>query len=713
LADSFQILFVTIKDFVPLQLRRELFPTIVKHRPLSASALLLLRTLNDFWPTDLKQQLFAYLRGLSTGQSHPDLFETLGCYLPDDKVQRDSLLDAQVATILKDDGNARDFALSLIEKLLIRADLVTLTKTFDAVLTASTKISGDSARFLRVLTTLIKEFGSRFTTNLFILLVQTIEKNLLTHSDAVFSFFGGVLSDIGTENQRSLLSWLSKKSELSNSGFLLIGEIIDALSKGTVDLALPELDGLWALFFKNGDDRLAELLVAIYADSGSRDCCTRFFDKCLPGIRSVPVLLLIRRFIDRIEGSLGLEQCHLEMNRYVLSDDFITIAFSGDVTEVISLLSDSTYDRVLASAARLQQRRPRDVTLRLAGTKLTAKDWRPRHGMTIQVKCKSSPSQWIASGLVAPRPTLRVSRYANALLELLVLEDAKIRLAALDVLNSIAPLSRTARLTELPVPDWAAFFMQPPFLLLYDIHSLGNLISSGRPEWLSLFCETGGARRFLTFAFEQARRVYPRDSFLPVLKMADLLLLKCRGAPSFSSVLSIGQLISLIREQDDQELLKPYCTLLAEVATNELAQNPAVIPIAKRMFFSSISSVRAIAPQMLEKLDIAQQQRILLSLLPDAFVPTCTDFFEFCLRVVSKIDRPVPIWQALTQFLSQRFAAPVGAPFERLTAVIPPSQAFVGFFALLQAVRNAAVEIPSPEATFWFIVDNIVINDVK
>jgi hypothetical protein len=656
-------MLLTVRDFLSVRLRKELVKVITSDKDFSSSVLLLLRDFTEWFPSPEKATLFMKLKELCLQKKsdRSELLETIGCYLPNDRRERELLLNSQLAE-LSADGADPGVALAVIQALLAGIGHEKLIPVFTDILSCLSTHASDPVPFLEVLASVIKALGSRLAPECFSKFLSSIVPLFQSCPKVLERFLPDIVRSLANENKRALFHHVCKFGLGSKDGYALLCSIFLTMYPNSVDLANQELSQIWNLFFTNGSEDLAGLLLSVSIESGDAD---GFFERCSPHFSSMPVLSLVRQFLDRVEATLGLSQSEMGMNRFVTDEDFIVISFVGDITETVYVLDDCSYDRILALGARLAKCRCDDLRLRVTGEKLSRQSWSPKSGLVIHAQRRSDRAFCSIPTSLAPGAVLSATA-GDLLLSLLTSEDKSLAVLAFTLLNAIPPLHGRERLSD--APSWDEVFRQPPLLLLYDLHSLAHFISKDRGDWGIHFCQTGGASRLLSFVVVEADRVYDRGCFLSLLGIAELLLSKL---PQGGVSLPADKLLSLILRQEDPAILRRYCKILLAVASDSVFENSALVAVLEKIFLSDDPGIRSAASELMPKLSPVRQQEVLLSVLPAAFVETSDDFFRYFTVFAPLSPSPLDLWERLLPILFDKFSSTVGDPLVRLRLPIP------------------------------------------
>jgi hypothetical protein len=144
--------------------------------------------------------------------------------------------------------------------------------------------------------------------------------------------------------------------------------------------------------------------------------------------------------VDGFEGSLGIDQRDCSANRFVFDEEFVRISLCEDVVDSLSLLFDSSFDRVLSAVAYLADSRPGNVTVSAVGAALTALNFSLWRNMTIRVALLMRGGRLPPATFEFPGEVLLDLAYSERLFELLRHTDETVGQAALSLLNRVPQL---------------------------------------------------------------------------------------------------------------------------------------------------------------------------------------------------------------------------------------------------------------------------------
>jgi hypothetical protein len=169
--------------------------------------------------------------------------------------------------------------------------------------------------------------------------------------------------------------------------------------------------------------------------------------------------------------------------------------------------------------------------------------------------------------------------------------------------------------------NWTALFREKrKFVLLYDVHSLGNLIKKGERDWFEPFCASCGAILFQRFAFLEVHRLFNRANHLVILKIVELVIAKL--PPIQLAELEERKLLDMILNVTDPKRIKSYLILFTEISKG-------INVMIRNGFFSPDCSVRSFVAKLMEKIPFIQQSGILLPAIANAFVADSGEFFTY------------------------------------------------------------------------------------
>jgi hypothetical protein len=141
--------------------------------------------------------------------------------------------------------------------------------------------------------------------------------------------------------------------------------------------------------------------------------------------------------VNGFERSFGLDQYESPANMFVFKEEFVTISFSSDLLVSMSVLYDSSFDRILNAVAYLTNCRPEKVDLGWKGTSLASRNFALKSEMTIRVSCKEVGGRVSLDDFESPGEILLDFSYSDRFFDLLKNPNEEIAQSALQLLNAI------------------------------------------------------------------------------------------------------------------------------------------------------------------------------------------------------------------------------------------------------------------------------------
>jgi hypothetical protein len=285
-------------------------------------------------------------------------------------VPRESLLDEQLQRLSDDAECDADYALYLIRKLMDGLPPDQLKGVFDRVLTVLFQRPENPQPFLAVLESAPRHLGDLFTQRVFRRLIGILDPILMLEPAVTTRFFTNILDSLSPDMQFDLLQMICQKDSVPRAVSEFLSVLYRAMNKSNREIDAPGVEQLWDFFFRTEEARAADLLISIYLGSGNPNFAKSIIARCFEHLESPAVPRATHMLVDGFDGSLGLDQRESPANRFVFEEEFVRISFCGDVPASLSLLYDSSFDRVLSTVAFLADCRPEHVTLSARGRRL-------------------------------------------------------------------------------------------------------------------------------------------------------------------------------------------------------------------------------------------------------------------------------------------------------------------------------------------------------
>jgi hypothetical protein len=248
---------------------------------------------------------------------------------------------------------------------------------------------------------------------------------------------------------------------------------------------------------------------------------------------------------------------------------------------------------------------------------------------------------------------------------------------------------------------------------------MGNLLMAKNREWIAAFFSGGGAHRFVEFTLFKAPDYFSDiDDLQIVVRVAALVrsyeqwaVLVSASASSFSSQDMIDRLLSMT----DQSMIVIFLDFLSDFARPTLTDDSKFVDLCQRHICSTQPAIRQRIVRLIKTLQIADRQQILLSVLETVLCSDFPDdFFDRLQEIAAQTDQPNLIWEKVVDAVITRGSRPADpSPLVRLRHLAPSVTCYARAFRLLASIRNRVSEYRDLTAFFWFLVNEIVFNDMK
>jgi ubiquitin C-terminal hydrolase len=228
---------------------------------------------------------------------------------------------------------------------------------------------------------------------------------------------------------------------------------------------------------------------------------------------------------------------------------------------------------------------------------------------------------------------------------------------------------------------------------------------SGDSEWKTSFFECGRAEVLLRFALLEAARLYSERDLLVVLRVAQLLAKKLQPLDIDHSVL-----IRNLFQMRNSEVIVLQLEFLRECRLDILKDAPEIPELVRRYILATDPQIRAHAAKFVQILPKPDQERILLSLIPDSLKQSSsTEFFQCPEAVAKESKTKLKIWNRLVEILLANFATPSTNDLRVLPTFQPPLGG-MKIFRILAQLLQFVPKIPDANGLFHFILREIIFS---
>lgn len=306
---------------------------------------------------------------------------------------------------------------------------------------------------------------------------------------------------------------------------------------------------------------------------------------------------------------------------------------------------------------------------------------------------------------------------SNKLFELLSSDNDALASCALDVLNQFPTLRKVEQDLESTTPQWdKTFSIEKQFLFLYYVHAVGSKLKNNAPHFSEIFFGTGGADAYLAQMLKLcANQSDPGDKFGVVFDVAVLVVQQPEWGESEHNVNGyelIDQFVSSI----DEDIGYKYLFLARHLFDEAMAKHPKLHDLVKLSLFSQMSKLRHEALEFVRLFALEERRDLLVSVLDSAMeTDTSSDtYFEFLIEVSRETTDVNSLWLSVQNVLFKYFSLPppddvIG---RLLFRTVDPARAR-SIFAILNILFHRKEDIDDPRELFWFLINNIVFNEVK
>ena len=323
------------------------------------------------------------------------------------------------------------------------------------------------------------------------------------------------------ECQQNLIEWLVHAPNVDESLFGLIETLFcsvndidkDATKITTYDWA--GMEAMWELLFNSSVSSVSAFFVRLFSRCVNPKALPDFVNKCCQKLESSGALTALTQLINTTETPLDLKQLGIRRNEFLPQSQYVRISLTGDYTGYVTILKSTDLGMFKATVARLMNLDESSISFLSEGKELTAPNWRNDLKIDVVKVMMAKPARPIKKAEL-PSQILKEPKFFSQIFELLKSDNHKVADLALGLLNLMEPseqeISCFRAIADQPV-DWSEkLSLDEPYVLIYRMNILGNLLTENNKRYILSFFRTGGFKRMLelistirTDTFSQSR----------------------------------------------------------------------------------------------------------------------------------------------------------------------------------------------------------------
>ena len=595
------------------------------------------------------------------------------------------------------------------------------------------KINEDSIEYLNLLVKIMRKFDHQIGIDDYNKIQEISQLIIKNHPDAIINFYMQALDeDVSTvplfdqEMKYKILKFFTSLS-FNEKNFEFIKEIYQILNKYNIKSHIG-IDLIWSYLFSTNNFSVSDFLIQQYKFSSDPNFTRSFIKECSKYFKSRGVLFTLNKFIHKIQDGIEFDP---PPNQFLFDDDFITITlifhnfiYESQTIKFPKFITHDGFLRKLAIITNIDS-----SCLSICDNETYATEFALYDGMTLDVTINNQ-RPLSQDNIVYPYQILNDALYYNQLFEILMDEDLELSKLCLEILNQIPTIHDQIAQFHSNV-DWEEFFcIDMPYLLLYRMNMVGNLIMKDPKAYIQIFFPNG-IIALLNVVFNVASNIFPEQESIIKLLRISVYMLNLDEAKQYKEMITdslkdcvptllqwISQLYNENQKDDENtnyiQILGYLISILNEF-TSSLFELPEFSDIVKNTIFHKSQMIRKGILQILSSMkDVDKKYNLMIQLFPDSKNSKCEEFFYFVSQIALETSEPEKLWSFIIDILYNNFTLPTtGTLYDIVQFKVPPNEYSTGIFNIMNSVVNKIKEIPDMKKLFNFLSKQIIFNSYK
>lgn len=683
--------WTSLFDHIPKGKSVDLWNLIIETTTFPSSSLQFLTKIAPKCDDKTKAQVMEVLWKASDSDDRMEFVNTLAAYTPTQLDIRKQYIQRCI-DLIHNKPESVVFSLKLLN-LIWRPETPELSrKIFDDLLKHCHVEIKDSQTLFQIFSRIAAAIEPPLTVEEFNMIqIQSLhvikEKTLIatTFFNDLISLHKGKL--FTNELMHELLKWLSNMDNIDSKLFELIMIIFRKINNITVNAAIPNFDligieSLWKLLFTSSLPEISHTIVDLVVVCENSTSINSFINKCVEKLDTVGSLHALTLLVSKIEDPLDLPSFGFRRNMYVSPSLYVNIKLTAEYEGKLKIYYQTPLSTLKAMVSRLTNVDASKITL------LNPDDSQMQphpvffNDQVIKVcypKFSPAPVRVWNKKSELPSQILKEPTIFNRLFDILKGENKDLAERALRLCNYLESNQEEEKLFRSIADDpinWSEHLdIKYPFIFIYRLHMLGNILNEMNRRYLQSFFSTGGFKQVISILFMAQRELFTKQIYFDLLiAIVAVLIESCQTIPENNEYKTKAYEEIGVSEATNSlmncilDLLKntKYDVFqLISIMHDLIMTEPSAIieqPIFKEFFitviFNQSDRVRARFLKLLEDVPIKSLEDIVLSNLDNSVNGFCFEYFLIVSRIVDKTKEPEKLWNLLFETLKTKLYAP-------------------------------------------------------
>ena len=505
-------------------------------------------------------------------------------------------------------------------------------------------------------------------------LASVYDKDMKVFSQFIKQFFtlqkGKIVSQ---EQAKKFIEWLIDLPGSDGKAFNDIKFIFESInninpspSSSVQTLNLIGMQSMWNLFFKTEFSNVIDYIVGLVTRCTSSDAIPTFVKSCLDRDFSKATIHGLTLLISKVEDPLNLEALGIKRNLFSSPNSFVNITLKDASTETIRIPCTMPVPIFKAKVGYIVGCEANKLEFKIYEKDLED-NHRWRNGETVCVSApvfKTAPRQWKKEEL--PSQVIKKPETMNALFNILDAGNKEVSVFALSLLNFLETSPAEKAIFRTQNIDWkAALCIDKPFLFLYRLNMLGNILSENNKVFILNVYKTGGFKALIEVMLGAIKNLFVEERYLLLfLTIVSYLINSCITVKEAKEIkdqvykeIGVPKATEAIMNWIVDLLEKPSSTIVTMLAIlrdiisiepEALISNPNFPSFFKKLIFAPLESiqrgfafiVKDLNPKLIEKIVIDELETSKTQKL-------CANYYDVVNTIAGATEDPKGLWSLL------------------------------------------------------------------
>ena len=557
--------------------------------------------------------------------------------------------------------------------------------------------------------------------------------------------------------QENLIGWLAQAPNVDASLVQLIQMLF--CSVNNIDQKCPKtttydwigMDAMWELLFNSTVSGISTFLVELFRLCQNPKALADFVTKCCSKLNCFGALTALTELVRKIETPLDLKELDMSRNEFIPQSQYVRICLTGDYSGYVRILRVTDVNMFKAIVARLMNVDEASITLLRDGKGLTSSAWVNDEKIEVAKSMFSKPARTYKKADL-PSQILKKPEFFSQIWSMLKSDDARVADFALSLLNLMEPNEEESRcfksITENSI-DWKAkLSLDEPYVLIYRLNMLGNMLTDNNKKYILAFFRTGGFQRLWELIASIKTDTFAQSKHVDILLYLAARLIEPSEAAKDTEELRLeayrnvgletitSALMNWVLELNSIGSVNACITLyhllfllyyIVGVDKGQWLKHPRFREFFTAVTFSALDVARTNMDRILHLYEPKEIEDVVLENLCHSKNGHCVEYFGLVQSVAKTVDDPKSLFLSLFQALKESLFvwkeeldlenchgdADLEKFEKELTAKVADFQFVHGVLTVMHQLLDkikSDEEIPEMADILRFIADEVVFN---